>query len=97
MCVVFFFLVVSCAIVKDQLYADPEAADFLYMFLALEMGLWAAFKNNDCDTFLTYTFVSKQRRVGGKGVSSQHQGKGKKVPLITPVKHTVNHAGEWLH
>lgn len=72
MCVVFFFLVVLCVIVKDQFYVDLEVVDFLYMFLVLEMGFWVVFKNNDCDIFFIYIFVSKQRRVGGKGVSSQY-------------------------
>lgn len=75
-----FFLVVLCPTVKDQLCADLEAADFLHMSLALEVNLGAAFQNN-CLTLLTYTSVSKQRRVGGQEtiyISSQNQGKGKK-------------------
>ena len=77
-CMFFSFQVVSCAIVKDQLFADPEAADFLYIFLVLEVGLGATFKNNDFEVFLIYTSVSKLRRVGAQDVSSQHQGKRKK-------------------
>lgn len=76
----FFPLVVLYPVMKDQLCADPEAADFLHMSLAPEVDLGAAFKN-DCETLLTSTSVSKQRRVGGQDtiyISSQHQGKGKK-------------------
>ena len=67
---IFYFLVVSCAIVKDQLCADPEAADFLHISLALEVGWGAAFKNNVCKTLLTYIPVIRQRRVGSQHVSS---------------------------
>lgn len=67
---IFYFLVVSCAIVKDQLCVDPEAADFLHTSLALEVGQGAAFKNNGCKTFLTYIPVIRQRRVGSQHVSS---------------------------
>lgn len=80
----FFFLVVSCPIVKDQLCSDPQATDLLHMSLILEVGLRAAFKNNDCETFVIYTSVSKQKRVGSQDmsyISSQHQGKGGKKNL----------------
>lgn len=83
---------------KDQLCADPEAADFLPVSLAL--GLGAAFKSNDCEALLTYTSVSKQRRVGGQEliyISSQPQGKGKKILVLNSVKHITNRAREWLY
>lgn len=77
-CMFSYFLVLSCAIVKDQFCADPEAADFLHISLALEVGLGAAIKDNGCETFLTYTSLSRQKKVGDQDMSSQHQGKGKK-------------------
>lgn len=93
----FYFLVLSCAVVKDQFCADLEAADFLHISLSLEVGLGAAIKDNGCEIFLTYTSLSRQKRVGDQGVSSSIKEKKKKIPLLNSMKCIRNHEGERLH